>query len=122
MPNINDLIDVFKDMTLAELTDFRHMFEDTFDVTAEAPTIFVPPTNELPVVEEQTEFDVILEAAGDKKINVIKVVRELTKLGLKEAKDLVDNAPKPVFEQVDKGTAQDAVTRLQAVGAQVTLK
>jgi large subunit ribosomal protein L7/L12 len=119
----NDLLDVFKEMTLLELTDFMKMFEETFDVTATAPVAISPIVLETEPVEEQTEFDVILEAAGDKKIGVIKVVREIAKgLGLKEAKDLVDSAPKPVLQQVTRGAADDAAARLQAAGAIVAVK
>lgn len=126
MPNLtnDELLDVFKEMTLLELSDFVKKFEDTFDVTAAAPVIAqmidTAPTVE---VEEQTEFDVILEAAGDKKIGVIKVVREIVSgLGLKEAKDLVDSAPKPILEQVTKDAADAARAKLEAAGAVITVK
>lgn len=126
MPNLtnDELLDVFKEMTLLELSDFVKKFEDTFDVTAAAPVIAqmidTGPTVE---VEEQTEFDVILEAAGDKKIGVIKVVREIVSgLGLKEAKDLVDSAPKPILEQVTKDAVDAARAKLEAAGAVITVK
>jgi large subunit ribosomal protein L7/L12 len=124
----DELLDAFKEMTLLELSDFVKQFEDTFDVTAAAPAaIAVAPGAAAPGVpadaaEEQDEFDVILEAAGDKKIQVIKEVRTLTSLGLKEAKDLVDGAPKPVLEKVAKDAAEKAKEALEAAGATVTVK
>lgn len=122
-----DLIDAFKEMTLLELAGFVKQFEDTFGVTAAAPP---PPAaggdggavGAEPAVEEQDEFDVVLEAVGGQKIQVIKEVRALTALGLKEAKDLVDGAPTPVLEKVDKDTAGKAKARLEGVGATVALK
>jgi len=121
------LLDAFKEMTLIELSEFVKQFEDTFGVTAAAPVALAAPgagggaaTPEAP--EEQDEFDVILEAAGDKKIQVIKEVRSLTSLGLKEAKDLVDGAPKPVLEKVTKEAAEKGKAQLEAAGATVTLK
>ncbi|OBJ70942.1 50S ribosomal protein L7/L12 [Mycobacterium sp. 1274756.6] len=123
-----ELLDVFKEMTLLELSDFVKAFEETFDVTAAAPVAAVAaaPGGAAPAAEaaeEQSEFDVILEAAGDKKIGVIKVVREVVSgLGLKEAKDLVDGAPKPLLEGVAKDVAEEAKTKLEAAGATVTLK
>ena len=123
-----ELIDAFKDMTLLELSEFVKLFEDTFEVTAAAP-VAVAPAGAAPAggdggaaEEEKDEFDVILEAAGDKKIQVIKEVRALTSLGLKEAKDLVDGAPKPVLEKVDKEAANKAKEQLEGAGATVTLK
>jgi large subunit ribosomal protein L7/L12 len=113
-------------MTLLELSDFVKQFETTFDVTAAAPVAVAAAgpaagaAAEAPV--EQDEFDVILEAAGDKKIQVIKEVRTLTSLGLKEAKDLVDNAPKPVLEKVAKDAAEKAKASLEGAGATVTVK
>src|SRR4030095_14333732 len=103
----SDLLDAFKEMTLLELSDFVKQFEETFDVTAAAPVaVAAAPAaaggGAEEAAAEQDEFDVVLEAAGDKKIQVIKEVRALTSLGLKEAKDLVDGAPKPVLEKVDK--------------------
>ena len=121
----DDLLTAFKDMTLIELSEFVKLFEDTFDVKAAAPAAAVVqagPTATAEEVVEQDEFDVILESAGDKKIQVIKVVRELTSLGLKEAKDLVDGAPKPVLEKVNKEAADKAATALKEVGASVTDK
>ena len=112
-------------MTLLELSAFVKQFEETFDVTAAAPVAAAGPAGPAAaaeVVEEQDEFDVVLEAAGDKKIQVIKEVRTLTSLGLKEAKDLVDGAPKPVLEKVDKAAADKAKAALEAAGATVTVK
>jgi large subunit ribosomal protein L7/L12 len=114
-------------MTLIELSEFVKEFEDTFGVTAAAPVAVAAPgaaggAGEAAAAEEQDEFDVILEAAGDKKIQVIKEVRALTSLGLKEAKDLVDGAPKPVLEKVDKAAAEKAKASLEGAGASVTLK
>jgi large subunit ribosomal protein L7/L12 len=123
----DELLDAFKEMTLIELSEFVKQFEDTFGVTAAAPVAVAAPGaaaggGEAAVVEEQDEFDVVLEAAGDKKIQVIKEVRALTSLGLKEAKDLVDGAPKAVLEKVDKAAADKAKEQLEAAGATVTLK
>ena len=121
-----ELLDQFKGMTLLELSDFVKAFEETFDVTAAAPAAVAvaagPAGAEAPAEEEKTEFDVILSGVGDKKIQVIKEVRALTSLGLKEAKDLVDNAPKPVLEGVNKETAEEAKTKLEAAGATIELK
>ena len=114
----DDLLDAFKEMTLIELSEFVKQFEETFDVKAAAP-VAVAAAEE---VEEQDEFDVILEAAGDKKIQVIKEVRSLTSLGLKEAKDLVDGAPKTVLEKVNKEGAEKARAALEGAGATVTVK
>jgi large subunit ribosomal protein L7/L12 len=123
----DDLLDAFKEMTLLELSEFVKQFEDTFGVTAAAPVAVAAAGGggaaaEAPVVEEQEEFDVVLEAAGEKKIQVIKEVRALTSLGLKEAKDLVDGAPKPVIEKANKETAEKAKAQLEGAGATVTLK
>ena len=122
----DDLLDQFKEMTLLELSEFIKQFEDTFDVTAAAaaPVMMAAPGGAAggEVAEEQTEFDVVLTAAGDKKIQVIKVVRSLTTLGLKEAKDLVDAAPKPVLEKVAKEQAAAAKEQLEAEGATVEVK
>jgi large subunit ribosomal protein L7/L12 len=122
----DDLLGAFKDMTLIELSEFVKQFEETFDVKAAAPVAAVaPPTAGAAgaeEAEEQTEFDVILEAAGDKKIQVIKEVRTLTSLGLKEAKDLVDGAPKTVLEKVNKEAAEKAKDALEGAGASVTVK
>ncbi|WP_017567293.1 50S ribosomal protein L7/L12 [Nocardiopsis synnemataformans] len=121
-----DLLAAFEEMTLLELADFVKLFEDKFDVTAAAPAaVAVAAPGQgggAAEVEEQTEFDVILEGAGDKKIQVIKEVRGLTSLGLKEAKDLVDNAPKALLEGVNKETADKAKAALEGAGASVTLK
>ena len=123
-----DLLEAFKEMTLLELSEFVKQFEETFDVKAAAPVAVAgapaaagggAPAEE---AEEQDEFDVILEAAGDKKIQVIKEVRSLTSLGLKEAKDLVDGAPKPLLEKVNKETAEKAKAALEGAGATVTVK
>ncbi|WP_348271442.1 50S ribosomal protein L7/L12 [Blastococcus sp. DSM 46786] len=122
-----ELLDAFKEMTLLELSDFVKQFEETFEVTAAAPVAMAaaPAAGGGGAAEEaveQDEFDVILEAAGDKKIQVIKEVRGLTSLGLKEAKDLVDNAPKPVLEKVAKDAAEKAKAALEGAGATVTVK
>ncbi len=120
-----ELLESFKEMTLIELSEFVKLFEDTFDVKAAAPAATVVQAavaDAAPVEEEKDEFDVILESAGEKKIQVIKVVRELTSLGLKEAKDLVDGAPKPLLEKVNKEAADKAAEALKAVGAGVTVK
>jgi large subunit ribosomal protein L7/L12 len=122
----DELLDVFKNMTVLELNEFLKAFEDEFGVTAAAPVAVaagpVAAGEAAPVAEEQDEFDVILTAAGDKKIQVIKEVRALTTLGLKEAKDLVDNAPKPVLEKATKEDAEKAKGQLEAAGASVDLK
>ena len=120
-----ELLDAFKEMTLLELSDFVKQFEDTFDVTAAAPVAVAAAGGAaapVEVAEEKDEFDVTLEAAGEKKIQVIKEVRTLTNLGLKEAKDLVDGAPKPVLEKVNKEAAEKAKAALEATGATVTVK
>ncbi len=125
----DELLDAFKEMTLIELSEFVKQFEETFGVTAAAPVAVAAPgaaaaggSADAPAAEEQDEFDVVLEAAGDKKIQVIKEVRALTSLGLKEAKDLVDGAPKPVLEKVDKASAEKAKEQLEGAGATVELK
>jgi large subunit ribosomal protein L7/L12 len=123
----DELLDAFKEMTLIELSEFVKLFEDTFDVKAAAPAAIVQggPAQSGPAAEaevEKDEFDVILEGAGEKKIQVIKVVRELTSLGLKEAKDLVDSAPKALLEKVNKETADKAKAALEEAGAGVTVK
>jgi large subunit ribosomal protein L7/L12 len=123
-----DLLEQFKDMTLLELSDFVKKFEETFDVqaAAAAPVMMAAPGGVGAAVgeeaEEKTEFDVILSGAGDKKIQVIKEVRALTSLGLKEAKDLVDSAPKPVLERVNKETADKAKEQLEGAGASVEVQ
>jgi large subunit ribosomal protein L7/L12 len=121
----DDLLDAFKDMTLIELSEFVKKFETTFEVTAAAPVAIAGPAGPAAPAEEvveQDEFDVILEAAGEKKIQVIKEVRTLTSLGLKEAKDLVDGAPKPVLEKASKEDAEKAKAQLEGAGATVELK
>ena len=122
----DELLDAFKEMTLLELSEFVKQFEETFGVTAAAPVAVAAAGGgaAAPAEEEaeQDEFDVILEAAGEKKINVIKEVRALTSLGLKEAKDLVEAAPKAVLEKVTKEAAQKAKESLEGAGASVTLK
>ena len=125
----DELLDAFKEMTLIELSEFVKQFEDTFGVTAAAPVAVAaaPAAGGAAAggddaAAEQDSFDVILEAAGDKKINVIKEVRGLTSLGLKEAKDLVEAAPKAILEKVDKAAADKAKEALEAAGATVTVK
>ncbi|MGN6523587.1 MAG: 50S ribosomal protein L7/L12 [Actinomycetes bacterium] len=124
----DELLDAFKEMSLLELSEFVKQFEETFGVTAAAPVaVAAAPAaggagGDAPAAEEQDEFDVILEDAGDKKIQVIKEVRSLTSLGLKEAKDLVDGTPKPVLEKVNKETADKAKAALEGAGAKVTVK
>jgi large subunit ribosomal protein L7/L12 len=123
----DELLDAFKEMTLLELSDFVKQFEETFDVTAAAPVAVAAAGGggaaaPVEAEEEKDEFDVTLEAAGDKKIQVIKEVRTLTNLGLKEAKDLVDGAPKPVLEKVAKDAAEKAKEALEGAGATVTVK
>ena len=124
-----DLLDAFKEMTLIELSEFVKQFEETFEVTAAAPVAVAAAGapaaaggDAAGAAAEQDEFDVVLEAAGDKKIQVIKEVRTLTSLGLKEAKDLVEGAPKPVLEKANKETADKAKEALEAAGATVTVK
>jgi large subunit ribosomal protein L7/L12 len=123
-----ELLDQFKDLTLLELSEFVKAFEEEFGVTAAAPVAVAPAPaagggGEAAVTEEEKdEFDVVLEAAGDKKIQVIKEVRSLTSLGLKEAKDLVESTPKPVLEKVNKEAAEKAKEALEGAGATVTLK
>ncbi|MET8467227.1 50S ribosomal protein L7/L12 [Micromonospora zamorensis] len=122
-----ELLDAFKEMTLIELSEFVKQFEETFEVTAAAPVAVAAAGGgaggaAAPVEEEKDEFDVILEADGGKKIQVIKVVRELTGLGLKEAKDAVESAPKAILEKVNKETADKAKAKLEGEGAKVTLK
>ncbi|WP_285136193.1 50S ribosomal protein L7/L12 [Microbacterium sp. lyk4-40-TSB-66] len=121
-----ELLDAFKELTLIELSEFVKAFEETFDVTAAAPVAAAGPAagGAAPAeeVEEKDSFDVVLEAAGDKKIQVIKVVRELTSLGLGEAKAVVDGAPKAVLEGANKETAEKAKEALEGAGATVTLK
>ena len=124
----DELLDRFKEMTLLELSEFIKQFEETFDVqaAAAAPMMVAAPGagagGEGAAAEEQSEFDVILTAAGDQKIQVIKEVRSLTSLGLKEAKDLVDGAPKPVLEKVNREAADKAKEALEGAGASVEVK
>jgi len=124
----DELLDAFKEMTLIELSEFVKQFEETFGVTAAAPVAVAAAPGAAAAggpadaAAEQDEFDVVLEAAGEKKINVIKEVRALTSLGLKEAKDLVEAAPKAILEKVDKAAADKAKEALEAAGATVTVK
>ena len=124
----DELLDQFKEMTLLELSEFIKQFEEAFDVKAAAagPVMMAAPGGGggggAEAEEEQSEFDVVLTGAGDKKIQVIKEVRGLTSLGLKEAKDLVEAAPKPILEKVDKAAAEKAKEALEGAGATVTLK
>jgi large subunit ribosomal protein L7/L12 len=125
----DELLDAFKEMTLIELSEFVKQFEDTFGVTAAAPVAVAAPAVGGAAggaadeeAAEQDEFDVVLESAGEKKINVIKELRALTSLGLKEAKDLVEAAPKPVLERVAKDAAEKAKEALEGAGATVSLK
>ncbi|MET9086222.1 50S ribosomal protein L7/L12 [Streptomyces sp. NPDC090075] len=121
----DELLAEFETMTLIQLSEFVKAFEEKFDVTAAAAVAVAGPAGPAaaaPVEEEKDEFDVILTGAGDKKIQVIKVVRELTSLGLKEAKDLVDGAPKPVLEKVAKDAAEKAAESLKGAGASVEVK
>lgn len=123
----DELLDAFKEMTLIELSEFVKQFEETFEVTAAAPAamMMAGPAGGGAAAEaepEKDEFDVVLEADGGKKIQVIKVVRELTGLGLKEAKDAVESAPKAILEKVNKETAEKAKAKLEGEGAKVTLK
>ncbi|TDE00905.1 50S ribosomal protein L7/L12 [Jiangella asiatica] len=127
--NTEELLDAFKEMSLIELSEFVKKFEETFEVTAAAPVAVAaaPPAaggagGGEAAAEEKDEFDVVLEAAGDKKIQVIKEVRALTSLGLKEAKDLVEAAPKPLLEKVNKEAADKAKEALEAAGATVSVK
>lgn len=126
MSKINEIIEAVKGLTVLELADLVKAFEEEFGVSAAAPVAAVAApvaaAAPAPVEEEQSEFDVILEEAGEKKINVIKVVREVTGLGLKEAKDLVDGAPKPVKEKISKEEAEALKAKLAEVGAKVTVK
>ncbi|WP_315310325.1 50S ribosomal protein L7/L12 [Rothia dentocariosa] len=121
--SIEELIAAFKELSLVEVSEFVKAFEEEFDVTAAAPVAVVAGgTGGGDAAEEKSEFDVILESAGDKKIAVIKEVRALTSLGLKEAKDLVDGAPKPILEGASKEDAEKAKEQLEGAGATVTLK
>ena len=121
---IDQVLDLIGNMTVLELSELKKKYEDKFGVTAAAPMMAMAMGGgaAAAVVEEQTEFDVVLNAAGEKKIQVIKVVRELTGLGLKEAKDLVDGAPKPVKEGIAKADAEAALKKLVDAGAKAELK
>jgi large subunit ribosomal protein L7/L12 len=122
---IDQVLDLIGNMTVLELSELKKKYEDKFGVTAAAPMMAMPMGGAgggAAAVEEKTEFDVVLMAAGDKKIQVIKVVRELTGLGLKEAKDLVDGAPKPVKEKIAKAEAEDMKKKLEEQGATVQVK
>ena len=121
----DELIDQFKELTLMELSELVKKFEVTFEVTAAAPVAMAaagPAGGDVAEVEEQTEFDVVLTCAGEKKIGVIQEVRGLTSLGLQEAKELVESAPKAVLEGVAKDAAEEAKAKLEAAGASVELK
>ena len=121
----DELLDAFKEMTLIELSDFVKKFEEVFDVTAAAPAavaVAAAPAAEAEEAEEKTEFEVVLESAGDKKIAVVKAVKALTGLGLKEAKDLVDSAPSTIFENAKKEDAEKAKAEIEEAGGKVTLK
>ena len=125
----DELLDAFEELTLIELSEFVKAFEETFDVKAAAPVAVAGPVaagsgggESAPAEEEKDEFDVVLDSVGDKKIQVIKEVRALTSLGLKEAKDLVDGAPKPVLEKVNRDAADKAKAALEGAGATVTVK
>src|SRR3954447_6254465 len=121
----DEILDAISSMSVLELSELLSAFEEKFGVTAAAPVAAAaaaPTAAEAPAVEEKDEFDVVLSAAGEKKIQVIKVVRELTSLGLKEAKDLVDSAPKPVLEKASKEDAEKAKAQLEEAGATVELK
>ena len=120
----DELIAAFKEMTLIELSDFVKLFEETFDVEAAAPAAVAvaAPAADAPAAEEKDEFEVVLESAGDKKIAVVKVVKNLAGLGLKEAKDLVEAAPKAVKEGLSKADAEAAKKKLEEAGAKVELK
>ena len=120
----DELIEAFKEMSLIELSDFVTLFEETVDVEAAAPVAAVAaaPAADAPAVEEKDEFDVVLESFGDKKIAVVKVVKNLTGLGLKEAKDLVESAPSTLFENAKKEDAEKAKAEIEEAGGKVTLK
>jgi large subunit ribosomal protein L7/L12 len=125
MANVQEILDSIAGMTVLELVELKKAFEERFDVKAAAPAAMMmaaPAASDAPAAEEQDEFDVVLTEAGAQKIGVIKVVRELTKLGLKEAKDLVDGAPSKVLEKVSKDDANKAKATLEEAGAKVELK
>ncbi len=120
--SVDELLDQIGSLTLLEAADLKKKMEETFGVTAAAPMSMAAMPAAAAVVEEKTEFDVMLISVGEKKIEVLKVVRELTGLGLKEAKDLVDSAPKPVKEKVKKEEAEQMKTKLEAAGAKIEIK
>jgi large subunit ribosomal protein L7/L12 len=121
--SVDDLLDQIGTLTLLEAADLKKKMEDKFGVTAAAPVAFAAaPGAAAAVVEEKTEFDVVLTAVGEKKIEVLKVVREVTGLGLKEAKDVVDSAPKPIKEKIKKEEADQIKQKLEAAGAKVEIK
>ncbi|HBL36607.1 MAG TPA: 50S ribosomal protein L7/L12 [Firmicutes bacterium] len=124
MSKIDEILEAVKGMSVLELNDLVKAFEEEFGVSAAAPMAFAAPAAGAAAApaEEKTEFDVILTSAGEKKINVIKVVRELTGLGLKEAKELVDNAPKPIKEAIAKKDADEIKAKLEEAGASVEVK
>jgi len=127
MSKAAEVIEIIKGMTALELKELKELFEETFGVTAAAPVAVAagpaaPAGAAAPAAEEKTEFDVILKSAGANKIQVIKVVRELTGLGLKDAKDLVDGAPKPVKEKISKADAEAIAAKLKEAGAEVEIK
>lgn len=125
MSKVNEIIELVKGLSVLELSELVKAFEEEFGVSAAAPVAVAAAGGAAPAAEaaeEQTEFDVILTGAGDKKINVIKVVREITGLGLKEAKDLVDGAPKPVKEKIEKAEAEELKKKLEEAGASVEVK
>lgn len=124
MSKVNEIIEAVKELSVLELSELVKAFEEEFGVSAAAPVAVAAaaPGAAAEAVEEKTEFDVILKAAGAKKINVIKVVREITGLGLKEAKELVDGAPKPVKEGIEKADAEEIKKKLEEAGAEVEMK
>ncbi|MGE5397042.1 MAG: 50S ribosomal protein L7/L12 [Chitinophagales bacterium] len=124
MSKVQEIIDLVKNLTVIELAELVKALEEEFGVSAAAPVAVAaaPAAAPAEAVEEQTEFDVIIAAVGDKKVNVIKVVRELTSLGLKEAKDLVDSAPAAVKEKVNKQEAEEAKAKLEEAGATIQIK
>lgn len=126
MSKVNEILDAVKELTVLELSELVKAFEEEFGVSAAAPVavaaVAAPADGDAPAADAQTEFDVVLEAAGDSKINVIKIVREITGLGLKEAKALVDGAPKPIKEKVAKDEADALKAKLEEAGATVTVK
>ncbi|NLM53081.1 MAG: 50S ribosomal protein L7/L12 [Firmicutes bacterium] len=125
MSKVQEVLDIVKEMTVLELSELVKAFEEEFGVTAAAPVAMaaMPAAGaDAPAAEEQSEFDVILNSPGEKKVAVIKVVREITGLGLKDAKELVDSAPKPVKEKVSKEEAEEIKAKLEEAGASVELK